>query len=154
MYYLKHKYSIKNDWYTLKKITKPVFAFRHWDNLVSFSNILLNLIQQEGSYWLGTPGKFTFLYGNKIYLSHKRLLYLAVWMLRLHPYSPGLKSNKVRGYQGMRGWNKVLVILTSLPILTVLTVLKTRLMIAKCQHSPKLILSCSLLSSFIYRCYQ
>ena len=27
----------KNDWYTLQKWTKPVFAFRHWDNLVSSS---------------------------------------------------------------------------------------------------------------------
>ena len=27
----------KNDWYTLQKLTKPVFAFRHWENLVSSS---------------------------------------------------------------------------------------------------------------------
>ena len=27
----------KNDWYTLQKWTKQIFAFRHWDNLVSSS---------------------------------------------------------------------------------------------------------------------
>ena len=27
----------KNDWYTFQKLTKPVFAFRHWENLVSSS---------------------------------------------------------------------------------------------------------------------
>ena len=27
----------KNDWYTLQNLTKPVFAFRHWENLVSSS---------------------------------------------------------------------------------------------------------------------
>ena len=27
----------KNGWYTLQKLTKPVFAFRHWENLVSSS---------------------------------------------------------------------------------------------------------------------
>ena len=27
----------KNDWYTLQKLTKPVFAFRHYENLVSSS---------------------------------------------------------------------------------------------------------------------
>ena len=34
----------KNDWYTLKKITKLVFAFRHWDNLVSSSLLISFLI--------------------------------------------------------------------------------------------------------------
>ena len=27
----------KNGWYTLQKWTKPVFAFRHWENIVSSS---------------------------------------------------------------------------------------------------------------------
>ena len=27
----------ENDWYTLQKLTKPVFAFRQWENLVSSS---------------------------------------------------------------------------------------------------------------------
>ena len=27
----------KNDWYTIQNLTKPVFAFRHWENLVSSS---------------------------------------------------------------------------------------------------------------------
>ena len=27
----------KNGWYTLQNLTKPVFAFRHWENLVSSS---------------------------------------------------------------------------------------------------------------------
>ena len=37
MDYLKIKYSIWNDWYTLQKLTKPVFAFRHCENLDSSS---------------------------------------------------------------------------------------------------------------------
>ena len=31
----------KNDWNTLQKLTKPVFAFRHWENLVSSSIFIL-----------------------------------------------------------------------------------------------------------------
>ena len=27
----------KNDWNTIQKLTKPVFAFRHWENVVSSS---------------------------------------------------------------------------------------------------------------------
>ena len=30
-------FQFKNDWYTLKKLTKPVFAFRHLKNLDCFS---------------------------------------------------------------------------------------------------------------------
>ena len=48
----------KNDRYTLQKLTKLVFAFRHWENLVS-SSIYPSWPQPHyDRRFLGTPGRF------------------------------------------------------------------------------------------------
>ena len=48
----------ENDWYTLQKLTKPVFAFRQWENLVSSSiypsclyGTLNPKTDREGNFW-------------------------------------------------------------------------------------------------------
>ena len=49
----------KNDWYTLPKLTKPVFAFRHCENLVSSSIytswVSLSCIKIKLTPWTTVP---------------------------------------------------------------------------------------------------